>query len=555
MKTRIAFIVIVIMVLAGKLQAQTKQQINNLATFAKVWGFLKYYHPQVAKGNPNWDEEWVKSTLTIKKIETNEEFKRFIINWYSSIPKVKLSNTITQLNSDSVYRVFNEKDIKRYNIPAGMKQELMNLYLYHQPDSSKYISNLSGPYKLDYVWHNEEAFANPAYPDEAHRLLALVRYWNIINYFYPHKKEFAPNWNKVLTDFIPQFMADKDAAEYRQTFMKLTAQIKDSHSFFVQKEWDAAHKQNPPFLVYYIDGKYIIGNSQYEQLMKKHDLRAGDEILAINGRSIDDCVKYLTPLTTGSNAACLHRNIGESLFRIDTGNTANLSTRRNGMVINQQISLYSYGDLYQHRSKNHPPLWVNMGNGVWYVRFCKITDNKSLVKMYNDIKDAKSMIWEMRDYPYFPTVQAFLPGLIARRVANEVNYDGELFYPGMFKAKVDQIPLAPDTLKLPLYKGKLIVLVNEFTQSLAESVAAELSNRPNTIVVGRQTAGATGNMLFTDFPGGIEDSYTAVKVVGLNNSFKQGQGVKLDKKISLSIKRMQSSPDYELQQAYLEAVK
>jgi hypothetical protein len=31
-----------------------KQKINNLETLGLVWGFLKYYHPNIAKGNYNW---------------------------------------------------------------------------------------------------------------------------------------------------------------------------------------------------------------------------------------------------------------------------------------------------------------------------------------------------------------------------------------------------------------------------------------------------------------------------------------------------------------------
>ena len=174
--------------------------------------------------------------------------------------------------------------------------------------------------------------------------------------------------------------------------------------------------------------------------------------------------------------------------------------------------------------------------------------------MFGDIKDAKAVIWEMRDYPNYQMVQAMRPGLFATRGKTEINYNGMLGYPGAFKISNEALEMVKDTLNLPLYKGKLVVLVNEFSQSLAESTVIELRSRPNTVVMGRQTAGTTGNMLFTDFPGGIEAAYTAVMVVGLNNSFKEGDGVKLDKKIRLTINKLRLNKDYELQQAYLEAL-
>jgi len=35
--------------------ALTDVQVQNLATLAKVWGFLKYHHPAVTGGNHHWD--------------------------------------------------------------------------------------------------------------------------------------------------------------------------------------------------------------------------------------------------------------------------------------------------------------------------------------------------------------------------------------------------------------------------------------------------------------------------------------------------------------------
>ncbi|HJY12929.1 MAG TPA: hypothetical protein VJ304_09090, partial [Flavobacterium sp.] len=37
---------------------QTKTSENEkLAATCKVWGFLKYYHPKVASGEVNWDQQ------------------------------------------------------------------------------------------------------------------------------------------------------------------------------------------------------------------------------------------------------------------------------------------------------------------------------------------------------------------------------------------------------------------------------------------------------------------------------------------------------------------
>ena len=59
------------------------------------------------------------------------------------------------------------------------------------------------------------------FPDKEYRLLALFRFWNVINYFFPYKNLTGSDWNDVLPKYIPQFEADKDAVEYRFTAGKM----------------------------------------------------------------------------------------------------------------------------------------------------------------------------------------------------------------------------------------------------------------------------------------------------------------------------------------------
>lgn len=101
----------------------------------------------------------------------------------------------------------------------------------------------------------------------------------------------------------------------------------------------------------------------------------------------------------------------------------------------------------------------------------------------------------------------------------------------------------------------MIVLVDEHSQSLSESIAAMLKIRPHTIIIGRQTAGTTGNITWFSLPGGMEVSYTGVGVTGVQNSFVQGEGVKLDVPITLTQQKIMQSKDYILEQALIYARK
>ena len=54
-------------------------QIENLTNLGLIWGFLKYYHPNIAKGNYNWDYELFKIFPEILKSENNSRTTGFAV--------------------------------------------------------------------------------------------------------------------------------------------------------------------------------------------------------------------------------------------------------------------------------------------------------------------------------------------------------------------------------------------------------------------------------------------------------------------------------------------
>lgn len=77
----------------------------------------------------------------------------------------------------------------------------------------------------------EAKYGENPYPDAGFRLLALYRYWNIIEYFYPYRKDITDKrWNNVLDKFIPLFVHAENAEEYRSTIDYLGTYLKDNHT-------------------------------------------------------------------------------------------------------------------------------------------------------------------------------------------------------------------------------------------------------------------------------------------------------------------------------------
>jgi hypothetical protein len=85
----------------------------------------------------------------------------------------------------------------------------------------------SGPSPLFSVI--DKTYPEMSYPDRDYRLLALFRFWNVIDRFFPYKDLMDQPWDKTLLEFIPKMEAAKDALEYTLTVAELVARIQDSH--------------------------------------------------------------------------------------------------------------------------------------------------------------------------------------------------------------------------------------------------------------------------------------------------------------------------------------
>jgi len=55
--------------------------------------------------------------------------------------------------------------------------------------------------------------------------------WNVMFYFHAYRALYDRPWGETLSEFIPQFEADRNELEYAITTAKLVAKIDDTHGF------------------------------------------------------------------------------------------------------------------------------------------------------------------------------------------------------------------------------------------------------------------------------------------------------------------------------------
>lgn len=277
-------------------------ETEKLATTAKVWGFLKYYHPNVASGKFDWDKELFTILPQVEKAKSKNEFSEVIENWIDTLGAVEKCSTCKDDNKQTNY-FYKNLDLSwltatnYFSKTLSSKLEFIkeNRYqgaqFYVHPDDGKNAFAKNENYE-DFDVSNRNA-----------RLLALFRYWNIVEYFFPNKYLMDVKWDVTLNDILPVFLAAKSRPEFKIAVAKLVARLNDSHAAFAYTKLENLGKERFYFPVEFkvIDEKLVVSKIVTDSLALKEDLRLGDAFTKLNGKTIRELLEEERPYISASN--------------------------------------------------------------------------------------------------------------------------------------------------------------------------------------------------------------------------------------------------------------
>ena len=211
--------------------------------------------------------------------------------------------------------------------------------------------------------------------------------------------------------------------------------------------------------------------------------------------------------------------------------------------------------LYKKESLNYYGWYKREPNGKSY----KLLDNnigyitlknikkEDIDKIQAELKDTKGIIVDIRNYP--STFSVFsLGNFLNSNRANFVKFTkGNVNNPGEFVyRKGHKVGLK----RKWSYNGKkVIVLVNELTQSQAEYTAMAFKAGDKTTIVGSTTAGADGNVSRISIPGGLRTMISGIGVYYPDGTETQRVGIIPDVEVNLTINGIKKGIDEPLDKA------
>lgn len=526
------------------LQAQSTDKYYYLA---KLWGFAKYHHPTCTACEINWDQVLLDKFNRIDTLEDREAINEVFLSMLDTLGTLEEEvGTLPEVADPKLNNLDLDWIADEYwSAEATQKLSLIKSKMRPRPQCTIQPRFSNG--NLDF--ENDNQFANQTfsdYPTRNLRFLAVARWWNIIEYFFPYKYQTDEAWDEVLLNYTLPVLDATDGVSYHIAMKTFTAQIDDAHAFYRNSLYSERVRGQffPPFNARYIENEVVI-----TQTLSNTDIQVGDILQEIDGQSIEALKEQYWALIEGSNAASKWRNfITFILLGPPEASTATVEKAAGKVVeFNFNRGATNNSRLFVESTEpSYRKVLTQEGCEVGYVDMGTL-EREEVPGMFELFRDLPGIILDIRNYPN-GTMWTMVPFLVNgdHYFSNITNPDIEV--PGRFNLREHAIP--GGNFNSQLYNGKLVMLFDERTQSQAEFTIMGLEPNPGgTMKIGSQTAGADGNVSTVFLPGNIEVLFSGLGIYYPDNRETQRIGIVPDIELKPTINGIRTGRDELLEYA------
>ena len=540
--------------------------ITNLELLGKIWGFLKYHHPEVGKGKYDWDDELFQFLPEFMNVKDTRQRDESLLRWIEKYGELPVCTTCKE--TADAYQKPDFSWVENGNMSAVLKKKIKEIYQNRHQGTHYYIKKAYYDGNPEFI--NEQPYST-SFPDQNLRLLALYRYWNIIQYFFPYKYLTDKNWDEVLREYIPKFINAKTALEYQLTILQLASETNDTHArhFLGANEIDLLRgTRYAPFRVRFIENKLTVTDYFKPELKETAGLEIGDFITHINGKEIEYIIDSIKSYYPASNEAARMYYIATDLVR-SNNHSIHIVYNSSGTIKQKELTLYERSDLNMNEISNklsYDSIMIDKDSMfIGYITLETINETE-ISHIKKSFMNAKGIIIDIRNYP-----ATFVPFSLgnyftskrkpfARFTTANLNNPGEFNFSrnvsfldndagNRYSSNIFETPRSEK-----YFQGKLVVIVNEETISQAEYTAMAFRAGDNTVIIGSQTQGADGNVSFIPLPGGLKAGISGIGVYYPDGRGTQRIGIVPDIEVKPTIQGIREGRDELLEKA-IEIIK
>ncbi len=394
------------------------------------------------------------------------------------------------------------------------------------------------------------------------------------------------DWDKTFIEYIPLVEKDQSLYDYYRVLQRFNALLEDGHTTIsfptiVQKELDEL-----PIRANIVEGKWVIVTRFPTKEVLKEDIPRGSELLSIEGIPpakyyADKFYPYIAagreqfkrqklsayalyPKNTPIKVALRYPD-GSSHERVLKANAATVNWSDESLLA-KYIMPWSVGPGFASSE---------LDGGILYIAFrsCDRDSENKIVKLLESRKSnwPKGVILDLRANRGGSSPEDLIAHLISQRVewyealsrwslsymTAQTKDSTEAQAAEWLKGRGLSAEFSPKWYRMPWsltpakihYDGPLAILTSPTTGSAAEDVVALLQQAGRGKVIGDRTAGATGQPLSFDLPGGGSGRVCTMKCRYLDGREFQKVGCPPDILVTPTLKGITEARDEVLEVA------
>lgn len=531
------------------------ENTQSLYTLGKIWGFVKYFHPAITQEKKDWDAELISFLPHYLGTGSRQDRNDSLAGWIDRlgiIPPV-LAPDYKSLEAPKLMPDFGW--ISEKELGPVLTKKLQTILAHRQQGDQRYIKFLRTEGLNIPVFQNEKRFPAAEWSKPEVRLLALFRFWNAMEYWYPYKYNLPVSWDRILSDGINEFLQAGSPEAYNLAIMRLVTALHDGHGFVT-----SAVANNMmgyyylPVRFRYVQGQVVVASISKDSVAAAAGLALGDIVESIDGRSIKKILEEKLRITPGSSRAYQLYSICINLNR-STSPTTILGIRKK----RKRRMITVPNELNKGRVDQYVPAFALqkdsslsiLDKGILYLNMGKLTMNEDSARLVQLLERSSALIIDARQNAIEDPKRTNVIGLLEEWICEGnqpyVFSTGQPEYAGAFLlAKDSAPPIKPHPAR---YHKPVVILINEEAISVGEFMTMMFSKAPGAILMGSATAGADGPASYFLLPGDVYAGFTGTGIYWKDGSETQRVGIGPDVEVLPTIEGFRQNRDELLEKA------
>jgi len=517
-------------------------QEQALVAFARLYGYVRFFHPTDASHAADWSRLTVAGVLEVGQAGSREQLARRLDDFFRPLaPSLQL-----WVDGEAAPR----------RPPAPRRSEVLVFWQYQGFPGSWLPMLHRAPYaqsrvfsgqtwqrrfsetpapdahiavelaprlqvRLPVVLSAEQATSTARPPSPAldprldHRALAVrqaavIEVWNVLRHFYPYQHDLELDWDAMLVTALREAEDDESIADVCDTLRGLLTPLRDGHAEVAHLHPRETAKL--PLRLEIVDGQAVVTGT--------HDpgrFAIGDVVTHIGERPARPWIEEIAGRLSGTPQWRQFRAAAWEAPRAGFGEVVELVVERDGDT--RQVA--AMGAHLAVPSPPRPPARHTFADGVRYVDLTRI-DPGELAAELPLLARARGVVFDMRGYP--SENHEILDHLLREpedslwmHVPRFVEPDGRIV--GWQHLGWHRRPSAPHI------GAPVVFLISAEAISYAESILSYVEAHALGTLVGTPTAGANGDIVRFDTVAGFYVIYTGMRVTRHDGSPFHDRGI------------------------------